>query len=86
MASTTKSTFIVEVDGIALPPETVARINSALQKAALTEIASIDLRGNDLVFRPIMAGMVANRTEASIGGGTTGGVQIQIAPARQQPL
>ena len=82
MDSNTKHTFTVAIDGIALPEETVARINDALQRAALTEIASVDLRGNDLVFRPIMAQLVSDRAAIG-GGGTTGGAQLQIMERKQ---
>jgi hypothetical protein len=40
--------------------------------------ASVDLRGNDLVFRPIMGQMVADQASLIGGGGSTGGAQIQI--------
>jgi hypothetical protein len=83
MQDRTQSTFTVVVDGIALPEETVARINDALQRAALTEIASIDLRGNELIFRPIMAGMADRSAERMIGGGSTGGARIEISALRE---
>jgi len=82
MESNANSTFEITIDGIALPEETVARINGALQRAVLAELASIDLRGNDLVFRPIMGQMVTER-ESLGGGGTTGGIQIRVVEPQQ---
>jgi len=64
--------FKVVIDGIDLPKDTVRRINEVLQRAVLAEVASIDLRGNELVFRPIMSKMVEEGN-----GGSTGGAQIK---------
>jgi hypothetical protein len=84
MQDKNQSAFTVVVDGMALPEEAVARINDALQRAALTEIASLDLRGNELIFQPIMAGMAADRGEEGMaGGGPIGGARIQISALRQ---
>lgn len=49
--------FKVTIEGVALPAETVTRINEALQKAALAEMAPLDLRGKEVALSPIMARM-----------------------------
>ena len=80
MADRTKrSEFKVVIEGIEMPTEVLTRINGALQKAALTEIALIDLKGDDLVFRPIMTRMAS---AAGGNGGGTGGVHIIIDKLR----
>lgn len=83
--------FKITIDGISLPAESVAKINEALQKAILAEMAVLDLRGNELVFSPIMSSMVDDdrrRAETSNGGngggngggggGGSGGAQIRV--------
>ncbi|AQV95603.1 hypothetical protein BJN34_17115 [Cupriavidus necator] len=81
--------FRIIIDGISLPAKSVAKINEALQKAILAEMAVLDLRGNELVFSPIMARMVDDdrrRADTSKegngggngGGGGSGGAQIRV--------
>jgi hypothetical protein len=50
--------FSVDVDGIALADEGVAAIDEALRKAAVMAMATLDLRGRELTFSPIMQGMI----------------------------
>lgn len=38
--------FTAIIEGIELPPETVERLNQAVQKAVLTEIANVDMKGS----------------------------------------
>jgi hypothetical protein len=78
-----QSKFSIVVEGMKLPEDIVARINDALQRAALTEIAALDLRGNELLFRPIMAEMLLEGEGGALiggGGGGGGGAHIQIRP------
>jgi hypothetical protein len=85
-ASTSKQQhyrFSIDVDGIALPDETVATIDDALQKAAVMAIASIDLRGQELTFSPVMRGMMWPGGDDDGGDGDeppVGGAQIGIRP------
>jgi len=65
------STFTVVVEG-ELPETGVAKLNDAIQRAALTEIAALDLRGSELTFRPVMADLL------TAGGGTGGGFIVSI--------
>ena len=74
--SESRNTFTIVVEGMTLPEETVAKINDALQRAALSEIASVDLRGAELSFRPIMAQLLSDGGGGGGGGG--GGAHIQI--------
>jgi hypothetical protein len=67
------SEFTVTVEGVDLPEHVVAAINDAIQRAALAEVAKLDLRGSELVFRPIMAQMLSDPTGGGGGGGTGGG-------------
>jgi len=72
--------FTISIEGIDLPDDVVVRMNETLRRAALTEIAKVDLRGNDLTFRPIMAQMLA---DGNGGGGTGGGgAHLVIAERR----
>jgi hypothetical protein len=76
-----KYEFKVVIEGFELAPEFVTRINQALQKVVLIEMASADFGGNDLVFTPIMGQMVSeDAARAIIGnGGSTGGAAIRAA-------
>jgi len=59
--------FKVVIEGIALSPEIVERLNQAVQKVVLKEIASIDLHGN-----------LALRIPSAINGnGGTQGIEIR---------
>lgn len=44
--------FRVVVEGVALPKEATQRINTAIQRAAASEIAGLDLRGDLHAFMP----------------------------------
>jgi hypothetical protein len=75
--------FSIVIDGLALPPDTATKINTALQKAILVELASVDLGGNELAFSPVMARMMAEDSRggskvAEGNGGSTGGAQIRV--------
>jgi hypothetical protein len=72
-----RNEFRVLIEGIALPASIVSRINEALQKAVLIEMASVNLRDSELTFSPVMAQMVSD-DEPDGNGGTTGGAQIRI--------
>jgi hypothetical protein len=65
--------FKVVIEGVALSQEMVERINQAVQKVVLTEIANIDLRG-DLAMRI---------PSALIGNGGTKGIWIRALTAEQ---
>ena len=72
MPNREKTEFKVTVQGMELPDEIVERINSAIQKAALGELASLDLRENELHFRPIMSDLIADGGGGGGGGGGAG--------------
>ena len=57
--------FSIVIDGLALPPDTATKINKALQKVILVELASVDLGGNEIAFSPIMARMMAEDSGAA---------------------
>lgn len=59
--------FSVVIDGIMLQPEIAERINRAIQKAVLHEMANIDTRG-DLNVRLAAAG----------NGGSTDGIWVRF--------
>ncbi|MBF6300433.1 hypothetical protein IU459_23220 [Nocardia amamiensis] len=74
MSEVSRTTFQIVVEGIELPAETVDRIDRVLQQAALVEVATIDLRGNELAFRPIMRQLLdADGDDGDGGGGGRGG-------------
>jgi hypothetical protein len=76
--------FKVVIEGVELSKETLVRIDESVRKAVLIEMASVDLRGNDLVFSPIMAGMVSEaEMRAGGNGGSTGGIEIRLAQAER---
>lgn len=60
-----KHEFRVAIDGIDLDEETVARINEAIQRAALSAMATLDFKGD---------------FAARIGDGGTQGIQIVALP------
>lgn len=72
--------FTVTVEGMELPEDVKQGMNEAIRRAALIEIAKVDLRGNDIVFRPVMAQMLAD--ENGGGGGSGGGAHVMIAKPR----
>jgi len=73
--------FKVVIDGLALDAETFARIDQAIRKAVLIEMASIDVRGGELAFSPVMAQMMLDAGNNG-NGGTTGGVQVKVHTTR----
>jgi hypothetical protein len=77
--NTLRHTFKVVIDDFALPKELVERINKALQKAVLAEMASTDLRGNDVVFTPIMGQMLSEDAAKALSepNGRTGGIWVR---------
>ena len=76
--------FKVLIEGIDLDSTSVARINSALQRAMLNEIASLDLGSKELTYKPLMSGLIARDAAAKEGnGGSTGGVAIRAVEARR---
>jgi hypothetical protein len=77
MENEARNTFTLVVEGMTLPEETRAKIDSALQRAALAEIAAVDLRGAELTFRPIMAQILSDGGSGG-GGEGGGGAHIQI--------
>jgi hypothetical protein len=70
--------FKVVIEGFQLPPEFVARINKAVQKVVLKEMASADVGGNDVVFTPLMSQMVSEDVAMAVGG-STGGIAVRAA-------
>jgi hypothetical protein len=75
--------FKVLIEGIYLNPDSVARINGALQRAMLNEIASLDLGSKELAYKPLMSELIARDAAAKEGnGGSTGGVAIRVVEAR----
>jgi len=77
-----KYEFKVLIEGVDLHPETLSRINGALQKALLNELASIDIGANELVYRPIMTELIAGEAPFKAGnGGSTGGAAIRAVKA-----
>jgi hypothetical protein len=70
--------FSVDVDGIALADESVTAIDEALKKAAIMAIATLDLRGRELTFSPIMQGMIRPNGDDDRDEPPVGGAQISI--------
>ena len=73
-----QTSFTITIEGMEMPGDVSARISDALQRAVLTEIAAVDFRGNELVFRPIMAKMLADSDDGGGGGG--GGAHLVFKP------
>jgi len=69
LTSTLGHQFLVGINGIQLPSEAVDRINRAIQKAVLIELASVDLGAG---FNVLLSAPVGN-------GGTDG---LTIEPRR----
>ncbi|MEV4925434.1 hypothetical protein [Streptomyces roseoverticillatus] len=63
--------FRVEFEGISLPDEVVQRIDAAIRKAVLTELATVDIqaRAHDLLAEDLTIGR--------IGGGGTQGIRVR---------
>ena len=79
-----KYDFTVTIDGVDLPAETLGRINSALQKALLSELAAADTGVGEIAYRPIMSELIrrdAHAAAARIGGGSTGGIAVRALKA-----
>lgn len=76
-----KHEFKVVIDGFDLPGELVTRINKAVQRAVLEELASADLGGEDVVFTPVMGRMVSEDVMKVMSepGGSTGGIWVRNA-------
>jgi hypothetical protein len=70
--------FTVDVDGIALADESATAIDEALTKAAIMAIATLDLRGRELTFSPIMQGMIRPNGDDDGDEPPVGGAQISI--------
>jgi hypothetical protein len=77
----TRHEFKVVIEGFELPGELVARINKAVQKQILAELVSSDLRGQDIVFTPVMEQMVSEDLAKAMSGpgGSTGGIWVRNA-------
>jgi hypothetical protein len=60
---TPEKEFRVVIKGIRVPPEAARRINSAVQKAVLSEVAGMDLGGLSARFT---------------GNGSTDGIQVIV--------
>ena len=60
---TPQKEFRVVIEGIKVPAESARRINSAIQKAVLAEVAGLDLRGVSARFT---------------GNGSTDGIYVVI--------
>ncbi|MBV8216663.1 MAG: hypothetical protein JOZ08_25885 [Verrucomicrobia bacterium] len=73
--------FKVVIDGFDLPDELASRINKAVQRAVLEELASADLGGKDVVFTPVMGQMLSEDVAKAMRepGGSTGGIWIRDA-------
>jgi hypothetical protein len=80
MAAAPKYEFKVSIEGIDLDAELLSRINGALQRALLTEVASIEMRAEELAYRPIMSELIAGDAaiKAAGNGGSTGGAAIRV--------
>ncbi len=61
--ATPQKEFRVVIEGIKVPPEAARRINSAIQKAVLAEVAGLDLRGVSARFT---------------GNGSTDGIYVVV--------
>jgi hypothetical protein len=78
-----KYEFRVSIDGIDIDEATLSRINSALQKALLNEITSINLGTRELAYRPIMSQLISRDASAKMGnGGSTGGIAVRAIEAK----
>ena len=75
----TRYEFKVLIEDIDLDSGSLSRINSALQRALLNEIASIDVGVSELAYRPIMSELIGQEAAVKSGnGGSTGGVAIRM--------
>lgn len=66
--------FKVVFEGIELRPEIVDRVNRAVQKVVLQEIANLDLKGDLAIHIP----------QAMIGNGSTNGIEARIVTPGQR--
>jgi hypothetical protein len=72
-----KYEFKVSIEGIDID-EARSRINSALQKALLNEMTSINLGTRELAYRRIMSQLISRDASAKMGnGGSTGGIAVR---------
>jgi hypothetical protein len=82
MAAPPKYEFKVLIEGVDLDSKLLSRINSALQKALLNELASIDMGAGELAYRPIMSELIGGEAAVKAGdGGSTGGAAIRAVKA-----
>lgn len=78
MASNRRQEFRVEIDGIQLSGEVLERINGAVRKAVLHELASVNLQGSSI---DLLAGEGLTVSAIQGGGGGGGGTQgIRVRP------
>ncbi|MFF2196949.1 hypothetical protein [Streptomyces sp. NPDC058157] len=70
--------FRVQIDGLELSDELVQRIDDAVRKAVLNELASVDLLRTGTSVDLLNEGFTA----AKIGGGSTQGIHVR--PAEHQ--
>jgi hypothetical protein len=71
--------FRAVIEGIELPPHVAERINRAVQRAVLNEVAELDLRQDLRVQLTIPAG--AAEQNLGIAGGRTSGIYLATTAA-----
>ncbi|WP_058043743.1 hypothetical protein [Streptomyces roseifaciens] len=67
--------FRVDFEGISLPDEAVQRIEAAIRKAVLTELATVDVQAQTLDL------LADDLTIGRIGGGHTQGIRVRLVEA-----
>lgn len=65
--------FRVEISGIELPADLVQRIEAAIRKSVLTELATVNLQGKvfDLLAQPVVMRSIDD-------GSSTSGIDVRV--------
>ncbi|UQX04752.1 hypothetical protein [Streptomyces sp. RerS4] len=75
-AENRRKEFRVEIDGLELSDELIQRIDDAVRKAVLRELASVDLLQTGTSVDLLSEGFTAT----GIRGGSTQGIHVRPAP------
>ncbi|THA29627.1 hypothetical protein [Streptomyces sp. A1547] len=80
MKSNKRHEFSVQIEGIELPDDVVQRIDGAVRRAVLAELASVNLEGQ--AFDLVADDFAARRLHIPEGlGAHTQGVRVKVRPA-----
>ncbi|WP_369153327.1 hypothetical protein [Streptomyces sp. R17] len=77
VAMSRSNNFRVEISGIELPADLVQRIEAAIRKSVLTELATVNLQGKavDLLAQPLV---MRSRGFDPVGGSSTPGIDVRL--------